>query len=316
VTVNQASIEGFTVDKGAKATMISFMKSSDIEAVRDLNGQKLQDENGQTITREVKFEKAVPSVAFLINAEHVKGIKPLEEFLNEKQAAQQLSPVERAEKMLNDSGAKIEFGGSEAYYDVHKDKIFLPYPEEFESQAQFYAVALHEVGHWSGHPDRMNRPMEGRFGSMAYGKEELRAEIASLMLGSELGIGHHFGKHEAYVFNWTKLLKEEPFELFRAAADAQRIFDYMLKLGHKQEIKEEATPVLAFQKNETIPYNGKEYKVLDILNNKNIKVEDNDGKRITVKPKDGLYGSLLEAKNNPVEQQMLLEEEIKTQRGR
>src|ERR1700761_6831542 len=45
MTVKQASYAKFTVDKGAKATIISFSKTSDIEAVRDFKGDKMTDEN-------------------------------------------------------------------------------------------------------------------------------------------------------------------------------------------------------------------------------------------------------------------------------
>jgi hypothetical protein len=55
---------------------------------------------------------------------------------------------------------------------------------------------------------------------------------------------------------------------------------------------------------------------LDVLKNKNVKLVDAEGNKMTVKPKDGLYKSLLEAKDNPLEQQMELEEETKRQIGR
>ena len=50
-------------------------------------------------------------------------------------------------------------------------------------------MALHELGHWTGHADRLNRDMAHPFGTEGYAREELRVEIASLILGSELGIG-------------------------------------------------------------------------------------------------------------------------------
>ena len=42
----------------------------------------------------------------------------------------------------------------------------------------YYATALHEGGHASGHHTRLNRDMLGHpFGSVEYAREELRAEI-------------------------------------------------------------------------------------------------------------------------------------------
>ena len=42
---------------------------------------------------------------------------------------------------------------------------------------------------------RLDRDLIHPFGSEGYSKEELRAEIASMLLGNELGIGHDPGQH-------------------------------------------------------------------------------------------------------------------------
>jgi len=49
--------------------------------------------------------------------------------------------------------------------------------------------------------------------------------------------------------------------------------------------------------------------VLETYKTKSIKVEDADGTRKVLKPEYGLYKSLLEAKTNPREPEMILEEE-------
>jgi antirestriction protein ArdC len=61
-------------------------------------------------------------------------------------------------------------------------------------------------------------------------KEELRAEIASLMIGDELGIGHDPGQHAAYVKSWVQVLKEDPKEILRASRGADEIRNYALGL--------------------------------------------------------------------------------------
>jgi putative DNA primase/helicase len=72
------------------------------------------------------------------------------------------------------------------------------------------------------------------FGSVAYAKEELRAEIASMLLGNELGIGHDVGQHAAYVDSWIKVLEDDHLEIFRAAADAEKIQAYLFSLEQQQ----------------------------------------------------------------------------------
>ena len=258
MTLKQASYAGYTVEKGAKATLINFVKTHNIEAVRDSNGEKIRDD-GVTRTNVTELEKPIITKAFVFNGEQIAGIPPLAEFLKQKQDLQKWEPIERAESLLVQSKAVINHGGNNAYYSKFKDAIQLPLREQFENETKYYAVALHELGHWTGHESRLNRPMEGRFGSEKYAREELRAEIASLMMGSELNIGHNFGQHAAYVASWVKILKDEPFELFRAAADAQKIFDFVLALEQKREIKQETTPNMKLTPGESIAYNNNVY---------------------------------------------------------
>jgi len=54
-------------------------------------------------------------------------------------------------------------------------------------------------GHWTGHPSRLNRDMRSRFGSAAYAMEELRAELASAFVASELGIPTDIPQHASYI---------------------------------------------------------------------------------------------------------------------
>ena len=55
-----------------------------------------------------------------------------------------------------------------------------------------------------------------------------------MIVGDELGIGHDPGQHAAYVGSWIKALQDEPLEVFRAAADAEKIHDYVLAFEQKQ----------------------------------------------------------------------------------
>ena len=77
--------------------------------------------------------------------------------------------------------------------------------------------------------------MTGRFGDESYAKEELRAEIGSLMLGDELQIGHEFGQHAAYVDHWVKVLQDDPKEILRASRDAEKIQEFVMELEVNQQ---------------------------------------------------------------------------------
>ena len=60
-------------------------------------------------------------------------------------------------KILAVPGIDVSAAGS-ARYDLGRDRIELPDPERFASRQAYYRTAIHEVGHWSGHPSRLNRP--------------------------------------------------------------------------------------------------------------------------------------------------------------
>jgi putative DNA primase/helicase len=76
----------------------------------------------------------------------------------------------------------------------------------------------------------LNRDLNHPFGSHGYAREELRAEIASMIVGSELGIGYDPGQHAAYAASRVSILKDQPLEISRAAADAEKIQSYLFTL--------------------------------------------------------------------------------------
>ena len=97
--------------------------------------------------------------------------------------------------MLEDSGVPVRhMAGDRAFYNLNRDEIVLPERVQFPSANHYYQTALHELGHSTGHPERMNRDTltqgigEG-FGSPAYAKEELRAEISAMDDGRARGRG-------------------------------------------------------------------------------------------------------------------------------
>src|SRR5699024_12717149 len=65
------------------------------------------------------------------------------------------------------------------------DYIQLPCVQQFSSTGGYYATALHELIHWSGHARRLNRAgivLPTPFGSPEYAFEELIAEIGAAYL--------------------------------------------------------------------------------------------------------------------------------------
>jgi putative DNA primase/helicase len=228
MTYKQASAAGWQVRGGEKGTSIQFWKFSE--------ERTKTDENGEPVKVTVLLERPKVFYATVFNAEQIDSISP-----PEPRKPQQWSAHERAEQILKGSGGAIHHDqGDRAFYRLSTDTIHLPDRGQFLTADNFYATALHEVAHSSGHPARLNRDALGHpFGSEEYAKEELRAEITSMILGDELGIGHDPRQHAAYVGSWIKILQDDPLEIFRAAAEAEKIQEYVLSLEHRQ-VREQA----------------------------------------------------------------------------
>ena len=124
----------------------------------------------------------------------------------------------------------------QAAYSVTSDIITMPTKEQFPNQESYYSTVLHELGHWTGHPSRMDRDfLNDKHGITEYAKEELRAEIASMMLSRELGLPHDTEQHAAYVQHWLQALKDDPMEIIYAAKDAQQITEYIRSFDRTQD---------------------------------------------------------------------------------
>lgn len=229
MTYNQAGAEGAQVRKGEKGTHIVYWKFNEEKKATDEQGRPVLDENGKQKTITVQLERPRSFTAVVFNATQIDGLPPLET----RPAGPEPERHALAETILADSGAKIQQERDRAFYRPSTDSITLPERNQFSTADNYYATALHELGHWTGHPSRLDRDLSHPFGSEGYAREELRAEIASLMLGERLDIGHDPGQHAAYVGSWIKALKEDPREIFRAASDAERISGYVM--GFEQE---------------------------------------------------------------------------------
>jgi antirestriction protein ArdC len=241
MTYKQATDAGAQVRKGEKGTGIQYWKFVDEHNQKDDTGKPLVDKQGKPVKETVKLERPRVFFATVFNAEQIEGLPPIQ------RQAQTWNPLERVEALLTAGGVPIYYNGKgRAFYRPLTDSIHLPDRQQFPSAENFYATALHELSHSTGHPDRLNRDLSHPFGSEGYAKEELRAEIASMILGDELGIGHDSNQHAAYVGSWIKGLKEDPLEIFRAAADAEKIQAYVLGL-EQQHIQEQVQEKVQLQ---------------------------------------------------------------------
>ena len=233
MTYRQAEAAGAQVRKGERGTPIQYWKFDEETPKVDGQGQPVRNSQGDSEMVRVKLERPRVFHATVFNASQIDGLPPVQ---RPEGAEQRWNAVERAETILAASGATIRHESSNrAFYRSATDSIHLPQPGQFANADRYYATALHELGHWTGHSSRLDRDLSHPFGSEGYAREELRAEIASLILGDALGIGHDPGQHAAYVKSWIQVLENDPLEIVRAAADAEKIHRFVMSFEQVQQ---------------------------------------------------------------------------------
>ena len=229
-TFKQIKAAGGAVREGEKSTKIvwwDFSRTKEKVAAKDREGNPILDDKGQPVLHSQRPHCRVYSVFNVEQAANMK-LKPL---VSDKPS---WKVHQDADALIKASGVKINHvGGDRAFYSSHVDAVTLPKPSQFPEATSYYHTANHELGHATGHESRMNREtlnegVKQGFGSEAYAREELRAEIAAMMTNTRLGLGHRSMEGAAYVASWVKVINDDPKEIHFAARDAQKISDHLI----------------------------------------------------------------------------------------
>ena len=210
ITFKQCQQEGGKIKKGEKANMVVFWKWLDVE-----------DEETK------KIEK-IPLLRYynVFHIDQCEGIKPR----YTKGMPCVAVPQEAAEQVIDGYVARsgLTFRhqeGDRAYYTPASDTVTLPIMDQFESVAEYYSTAFHELTHSTGHESRLNRLSKVVcFGSEEYSKEELVAEIGSATLMARMGFEtkDSFTNSVAYIQNWLKALMDDKRMIVSAAGKAEK----------------------------------------------------------------------------------------------
>ena len=232
-TFKQATDAGWKIKKGSKGVHVEFWSLYDTEVGKKVSYADAKViGNGMTDEEFKERFKPISNTYTVFNAEQIEGIPAYVEKTYQLNAEELLL---RKDTLIKNMEVGFEEGGDRAYYTEVLDRITLPEVNRFESEYDYMATLLHEAAHATGHTSRLNRDMEGVFGSPKYAREELRAEIASAFTAQILGIDYsqndYMENHEAYVKNWIGVLQNAPEELFTAIKDAEKISDYLIEKG-------------------------------------------------------------------------------------
>lgn len=211
LTYKQAVELGGNVKRGEKLTVGIFWGSKEVIEEND---------NGDEEARKIGFAKAF----YVFNLDQCEGIARPDTI----SAGNDWKPLEAAETLIRNAGARVIEGGIRAYYSLTSDEIHMPDRERFASAENFYAVNLHELTHWTGHTSRCARDLKNRFGDEAYAMEELVAELGAAFLSAETGIQGQLEGHASYIKSWLKVLKNDSRAIVTAASKAGQAARFLI----------------------------------------------------------------------------------------
>ena len=219
VTFKQASDKGWHVKKGEKGTPIEIFKFYDKSTKKDLD---MKMYNSLSPEEQVKYYSKNVYVVIknytVFNAEQIEGMPPQE--LKSKVQPE----YDKIDKIIENCGVPVYHQGTQAFYSSKKDVIYLPEKAAFLSENGYYATALHEIVHSTGHESRLNRE--------SYAIEELRAEFGSVYIGMEKGLNYNYENNIAYIQSWSEMLKNDKNILFTTWKDGEKAAKMVLSYEH------------------------------------------------------------------------------------
>lgn len=258
LTYRQAVDAGYQIPKGTKMTPVEYFFMYD-----NLEKKTIPWNRYNALSDDEKFERVNTANGKLAEpGVSGTGIKPRYELRHRDHYVFNASQLEgvpefQFDRTVNDiapsavvdavaSGMQVPIEHKEqdrAFYTPVLDRITLPLRSQFDSDYDYQATALHELGHATGHESRLDRNIRNRFGTPEYAFEELIAEITSCYMGeyipqpmSEADMDNHL----AYVQGWIKEIQSDNSYLFGAIREAERAADYMIEKGSLEELKEKA----------------------------------------------------------------------------
>lgn len=224
VTSRDIAAAGAHVRTGERGETVYFFDETRLIGLADERGVPVKDAKGDQVYEKRTFWR--PDVAF--NVEQVRGLD-----LPPRPARKADWQVHQAaEAVIEESQVHVMHAPGPAYYSPPHDTVVLPDRSQFASPDDYYARAMHQLAHATGHEKRMARETfrEGNEnpGGLADAREELRAELSAMMAGERLGIGHRPQHGIHYVAGWVRALEDDSQEIYRAATEASKMSAHLI----------------------------------------------------------------------------------------
>ena len=228
LTFNQVkSLKGH-IKKGAKAKMVVFF-----QMVEDKKNIKVDENDNVTVTY-------FPVLRYY-NVFHISDCEGIKSKVKTKEndkitEVDKLSIAENTIKRYLDQETNLLFQNDresdKAYYSSILDEVVVPQISQFSDVEEYYSTVFHEFVHSTGIKSRLNRENAtgNLFGDQNYSREELVAELGSVMICNQLGIDTEksFVNSVAYLQSWINAFKNDNKMIVWAASRAEKAADFII----------------------------------------------------------------------------------------
>lgn len=217
ITYNAARAAGGYIKKGQSGVKCVHVSYIDKVIGKDQDGNNLIE------------RKVIPSVFVVFNIEQTENVD-INKIKNV--TPHKWDDVSIVDNILKNSKANIIHSGQRPHYNINTDTIVIPEKTSFFTSGEYYCTALHELAHWTGAKSRLNRiDKNNKFGDQGYAREELIAEICSMMVANDVNLKYNNDNSISYINSWIALLTDHPKEIFNACSAANKAKQYIINFA-------------------------------------------------------------------------------------
>jgi antirestriction protein ArdC len=258
LTFNQIAKQEGSVKAGSKGTLVVFWKVGQPVTKVDETTGKVKTSRPFILRYFTVFNLDQTTGVVLTKAQAKYAGSPVAAVDGPTTAIEDAEAIV-ATYFVNDGSPSFVEGSDRAFYSPVEDRIVVPSKDQYEYRTQpatdgaeddieaivapeYYSTLFHEIGHSTGHASRLARKgidNFDHFGSEQYAAEELVAELTAAFLCAEAGIDNTLENSAAYIANWKARLQDDPNLIVKAAGQAQKAADFVLKTDEAEGTEEE-----------------------------------------------------------------------------
>lgn len=122
------------------------------------------------------------------------------------------------------------------FYRGSKDEAHLARHDGSADQGDYLLRALSVAAYATAHPRRLNRYGNAGVSTNQTAAEELRVQLARVLLAQRLGLPFRPQPRSTFIGKWASLLERDPGELFSAVRDAEQMTEYLLAYSRERQL--------------------------------------------------------------------------------